>query len=267
MRLAFVAVLAGALAAASPSRAQSFSDVPDTFRLEIGGFRIGSDTQLDLNHQTVDFESDLDLEDTANRGFVELFWRPGRRHLLSASYQRFNRDGPGRTLERDITWGGEVYPAGFTARGTTGSDYISGAYRFAVYRNDRFEIGPAIGIGFLKVEASIEATGTVGGASRTISRAASYDTPTGNFGAYFQAWLAPRVMLRGDFRYIIVKPEDSEASIVDGRAGLVWHPWPKVGIGLQYVYTKFRYDRGVLSSSLGGSLRYSGGQLVAAFAF
>jgi hypothetical protein len=33
------------------------------------------------------------------------------------------------------------------------------------------------------------------------------------------------------------------------------------------VYTKFRYDRGVLSSSLGGSLRYAGGQIVAGFAF
>ena len=271
MRLASVAVLACALLGPSPAHAQSYSDVPDTFRFEIGGFRVGADTKLTLNRggssESVDFESDLDVEESGTRAFLEGFWRPGRRHLLSLSYQRFNREGPGRTLQRDITWGGEVYPAGFTATGSTATDYVSGAYRFAVYRNDRFEIGPAIGIGYLTMDASIVATGTVGGASRTISQSAAYDTPTGNLGAYFHAWLAPRVLLRGDFRYIIVKPEDSEASIVDGRAGLIWHPWPKVGIGLQYVYTKFRYDRGVLSASLGGSLRYSGGQIVAAFAF
>ena len=271
MRLASVAVLACALLGPSAAGAQSYSDVPDTFRFEIGGFRVGADTQLTLNQggssESIDFESEFDVQESANRAFAELFWRPGRRHLRSVSYQRFKREGPGTTLQRDITWGGEVYPVGFTATATTGSDYISGAYRFAVYKNDRFEIGPAIGIGFLKIDAGIEATGTVGGASRTISRSAPSHTPTRNLGAYFHAWLAPRVLLRGDFRYIIVKPEDSEASIVDARAGLIWHPWPKVGFGLQYVYTKFRYDRGVLSSSLGGSLRYSGGQLVAAYAF
>ena len=128
-------------------------------------------------------------------------------------------------------------------------------------------IGPALGIGYLTVDASITATATAGGASQTLSQSAEYGTPTGNLGAYLHAWLAPRVLLRGDYRYIIVKPEDSEASIVDARAGLVFHPWPRVGIGLQYVYTKFRYDRGVLSSSLGGSLRYAGGQIVAGFAF
>ena len=75
------------------------------------------------------------------------------------------------------------------------------------------------------------------------------------------------MLLRGDYRYIIVKPEHSEASIVDARAGLVFHPWPRVGIGLQYVYTKFRYDRDILSTELGGSLRYSGGQIVLSAAF
>ncbi len=31
---------------------------------------------------------------------------------------------------------------------------------------------------------------------------------------------------------------------------------------LQYNYTKFRYDRSILSRELGGSLRYSGRQVV-----
>jgi hypothetical protein len=40
-----------------------------------------------------------------------------------------------------------------------------------------------------------------------------------------------------------------------------------VGVGLQYTYTKFRYDRDILSRELGGSLRYRGGQILASFAF
>ena len=90
--------------------------MPDSFRLEIGGFRVGADTKLALNRggasEVVDFESDLDLEETGNRAFLEVFWRPGRRHLLSVAYQRFDREGPGRTLQRDITWGGVLTTAG-----------------------------------------------------------------------------------------------------------------------------------------------------------
>jgi hypothetical protein len=40
-----------------------------------------------------------------------------------------------------------------------------------------------------------------------------------------------------------------------------------VGVGLQYTYTKFRYDRDILSTDLGGRLRYSGVQLVFSGAF
>jgi hypothetical protein len=262
--------LAGA-AAVSAQSSGSYTDVPDRFRLEVGGFRVGADTKLTLNRRgesdTVDFESDLDLEDSGTRAFVEGYWRVGRRHLLSLSYQRFKREGDGKTLERTIEWGDQTYPVGVTAKGSTSSDYVSGAYRFAAYRNDRFEIGPALGIGYLWMKAGIETTASVGGASRTSNQEASTNSATGNLGAYVYAWPGRRFLLRGDFRYILVKPGNSEASIVEGRAGLLWHPVPKVAIGLQYVYTKFRYDRGLLETSLGGSVRFSGGQLVAGYVF
>jgi hypothetical protein len=73
--------------------------------------------------------------------------------------------------------------------------------------------------------------------------------------------------VRGDFRYIIVKPENAEASVTDGRAAVLYHPWRNVGVGLQYTYNKFRYDREILSTELGGRLRYSGGQVVVSAAF
>jgi hypothetical protein len=48
---------------------------------------------------------------------------------------------------------------------------------------------------------------------------------------------------------------------------VVYHPWRNIGIGLQYTYAKFRYDRDFLSRDLGGQLRYSGGQVVLSGAF
>jgi hypothetical protein len=90
---------------------------------------------------------------------------------------------------------------------------------------------------------------------------------TGDLGGYFYWWALPRLLVRADMRYIIVKPGDSEASVTDGRASAVYHLTRNFGVGLQYTYTKFRYDRDILSTELGGRLRYSGGQVVISGSF
>jgi len=253
----------------------SYSDVPDRYRLEIGGFHIGADTNLTFSAGTgtsspVDFES-LDVPNGTNRFYVEGFFRPWRRHQFSVSWYGNNREGDSRTASNDFTWGDVVIGAGAVAQAHVGSDYLSGVYRFAAYKNDRFEIGPSVGVGYLSLEAGIrgEATATLAGVTGSLPFDVSKDLgqPTGDLGGYFYWWPARRLLVRGDLRYILVKPEDAEASVTDGRAAAVYHPWRNFGIGLQYTYSKFRYDRAVRSTELGGTLRYSGGQIVVSGAF
>lgn len=260
-------------AAAQP--AASYSDVPDRFRVEVGGFRIGSDTELTFNtsggpNAPVRFES-LDLPENTTRGYIEGFWRPWRRHQFSLSFYRNNREGDPTVVERDIVWGDRVITTGATVTARAHSDYLSGAYRFAAYKNDRFEIGPSVGIGRLSLEAGIRGQGGAAGqaanASVPFDISRTLSQPTGDLGGYLYWWPIPRLLIRGDMRYILVKPENSEASVTDGRAAAIYHPWRNFGVGLQYTYTKFRYERDILSRDLGGHLRYSGGQLVVSGAF
>ena len=73
--------------AAAPGYAQSSGDVPDRFRVELGGFRVGSHTDLRLNSGSgggteVDFESELALPETSMSFYAEGYWRLGRRHHL-----------------------------------------------------------------------------------------------------------------------------------------------------------------------------------------
>jgi hypothetical protein len=270
-----LAATASLLANVARAQTDSYSDVPAIFRLEVGGFRIGSDTELTFStpgtvRPPVDFES-LNLPDKATRFYVEGFWRPWRRHEFSLSWYGNNRDGDTRTADRDITWGDHVIHAGASVRGRVESSYLSGVYRFAAYKNDRFEIGPSLGIGYLSLEAGISGEGSAttpsGNVTRPFDVSKSLGQATGDLGAYFYWWPARRLLVRSDLRYIVVKPGDSEASITDGRAALIYHVGRHVGLGLQYTYTKFRYDREILSSELGGRLRYSGGQVVLSAAF
>ena len=239
-------------------------------------FTSASNTTLRLNNgagggSDVNFEDGLALPDTSTRFYIEGYWRVGRRHQVSLGWFGNHREGPSQSLSRDIVWGDRVFTVGTQVQGTAGTDYFSGAYRFAAYRNDRFEIGPAVGFGYLSVDASIRTTpsvtGGAGSASTTFEQSASKGQVTGDLGAYLAWWPAKRFLIRGDGRYILVKPEKAEASITDARASAIYHPWPKVGVGSSTAYTKFRYDRDILSRELGGSLRYSGVQLLLSFAF
>ena len=135
--------------------------------------------------------------------WVDATWRVGRRHQLKLAFTRFNRDRAGYTLQRNFTWGGQAYGAGLTATTSNSNSVVGGYYRFAIVRNDRFEIGPTLGIGYQKLEARIQATGTVSGPdgleSRTLDNDASIGSMTGALGGHAAVWPARRLVMRGDF--------------------------------------------------------------------
>lgn len=268
-------------ALATPAVAQSsygtWTGLPDRFQVDTGYFRLSPTTILRFNPEgggggEVDLEKDLGFSDSAHTFWVDGTWRMGRRHQLKLSYTRLSREVFDFTIQRELEWGGEVYDAGLSASSTTGTDLVGGYYRFALVRNDRFEVGPAIGLGYIWLDARIRATGTVTGPGggteeRSLDEAASTSSVTGALGGYFSAWATERLSVQGDFLYIKVSPEDSEASVTDWRIGANYYFLRNFGIGAQYKFYRYRYDRGIVSSELGGEVTYKGFQVYASFLF
>jgi predicted porin len=254
-----------AFAESTPS---SWNGLPDRFQIDTGYFRLSAQTVLRFNGSSgVDFEKDLGVNQDVNTFWLDATWRVGRRHQLKLGFTRLSRESQNYQLQRDFTWGGEIYQAGLTANATAGADIIGGYYRFAAFRNDRFEIGPAIGVGYLSIDAGIQATGTIGSESRSIDQSASIGSITGALGGYARAWPAKRFVLEGDFLYIKVSPGDTDASVTDWRIGADYYFHHNVGVGVQYKYDKYTYDRGILSTKLGGEITYKGFQIFATFRF
>jgi hypothetical protein len=73
--------------------------------------------------------------------------------------------------------------------------------------------------------------------------------------------------LTGDFLYIKVSPGESDASVTDWRASANWYFLRNAGVGVQYKYYKYSYDRGILVSELGGEIALKGIQVFASFRF
>jgi predicted porin len=274
MRSATAAALAMALLAA-PAFAQessTWNGLPDRFQVDAGYFHLNADTVLRFQGSPgsagdVDFERDLGVPEKADTFWVDATWRVGRRHQLKLGFTRLSRDRNEHTLTRDFVWGGQTYTAGLRTTSETSSEILGGYYRFAAVRKERFELGPALGVGYLWLNARIEATGTVGGASRTLDRSASEGSVTGALGGYVNAWPARRMVVYGDFLYIKVKPENSDASVKDWRVGANYYFLRNLGLGVQYKYDRFSQHRDILSTKVGGDLTYKGFQAFVSFLF
>jgi hypothetical protein len=263
------------VSAAQPESAR-WNDLTDRFQIDTGYFRLTSDTLLRYNGPRggsgeVSLEDDLGVDDQVDTFWVDATWRVGRRHQLKLAYTRFNRDRADYTLQRDFTWGGETYNAGLSASTSNRNSVVGGYYRFALFRNDRFEIGPTVGIGYLKLEARIEATRTVtgpgGSESRTLDEGASIGSPTGAVGGYAEVWPARRLVLRGDFLYIKATFDDDEAAVTDWRLAADYYFFRNAGLGVQYKFNRYRYDRGFLVRELGGEVTFKGVQVYLSFRF
>jgi predicted porin len=274
-------ILGGVLAAsllASPALAQSspgtWNGLPDRFRIDAGYFGITEQDVLTFNGGDVDFEKDLGFHPNVKTFWVDGTWRVGRRHQLELSYTKTNRSVDDHTLTRDFVWGGETYSAGLTASASSASDILGGYYRFAAYRNDRFEIGPTIGIGYLWLNARIQATGTVGGPggsqSQTLDNGARSDNWTGAVGGYTYGWLTKRLVTRADFLSIKVSPGSQTESVTDWRLGADYYFFRNAGLGVQYKYNKYtnqyHQDSGA-PTDLGGKLIFEGFQVFLSFLF
>ena len=113
----------------------------------------------------------------------------------------------------------------------------------------------------------MQATGTIAGASRTLDERATTGSITGAVGGYANAWLTKRLVTRADFLYIKVSPGDTEASVTDWRLGADYYFLKNAGLGVQYKYNQYSYDRGILVSELGGDVTYKGFQVFLSFLF
>jgi len=271
-------ILGGVLAAGllvSPALAQSpsgtWNGLPDRFRIDAGYFGLTAQNVLTFNGENVDFEEDLGIDKNVNTFWVDGTWRVGRRHLLELAFTKTSQDRADYTLTRDFTWGGQTYNAGLSASASTSGDILGGYYRFAAYRNDRFEIGPTIGIGYLWLNARIQATGTVSGPggsqNRTLDESASSGSATGALGGYTYGWLTKRLVARADFLYIKVSPGTKTESVTDWRLGADYYFFRNAGLGVQYKYNKYSEAYGALSANLGGELIYKGFQVFLSFLF
>ena len=184
----------------------------------------------------LDFEDDLDIDDSPTLPMLGIRWWFADRHALDLAYFELTRDGQ-IVIDEEIRWDDFVYPINFDVRSNFDTKITRLAYRYALISTPQSEFSLGGGVHWTDIEAGISEASI--GSSNVNSTAL---LPM--FTAAFDYDWSPKwsVLLLGEWFGIEVGDATGEIWHLD--ATLQWHTWENVSLELGYNYFDLDFDEG-----------------------
>jgi len=233
----------------------------DSFQASLGTFVITSEPTVQLNGETlngsrVDFDKVLGGGD-AQRFRFDGFWRFADRHKFKLIAFAMNRDSE-KTIDEEIIWDDEVFPVNANVKAEFNFSVIEGAYEYAFWKTDTYEIDGSIGLHWTSLESSLKAKSTSTGESIDVGNDASVDLPLPVLGLRGMWKLPHNFYIDATAQFFALSIDEYDGNLQDYRVMAMWQPNKWLGLGLGY--NQFTVDVDVEKDSFNGSLdwEYSG---------
>src|SRR4030095_1817308 len=174
----------GVAHAAEESAVVERNPLESKFIVDVGYFFLSTDTQVRVDGESSNqVGSDVNFDDTLGIGDFDRFrvdgsWRIAPRHLIRAMYFQNNRHAT-RSIERDVNFQDETFPVGATVDARTELTVAQLSYEYAFLRRENYELAGGIGIHYLDMDLTLDATISAQGnqASRRANASASTQAP------------------------------------------------------------------------------------------
>jgi hypothetical protein len=237
--------------------------IDQDIQVSLGGFFMGTDTDVRLDGSSgetgteIDWEDELDLPDK-DRVRLDAFWRFAERHKARLMVFQNNR-GASRTLSRDIEYGGTTYPVNTTVDAQLDTTVVELAYEYAFMRREDLELSGSFGIHAIELSARLRGDVSTpgGGGSAEVEEEASTTGPLPVLG--FRAlWdIGNNFYLDGLAQFFYIKFNDFDGRLGDYKLGVTWFPTRNFGVGVAYnsFVTRVEINKG----DFNGKLRLSYG--------
>ena len=261
------AAIAAGLLAAAPARAQFPGDVPENFRLRLGGIFASLDTKGSLSTSGVP-DADIDLNNllgqpdhkTAFRG--DGYWNFLGRSYLDFGFLDFSRDST-KTISQDIHFGDATYTAGAEVVSKSTQRYIYGAFRYELFKNPSFHLGLSLGVSYTTLRAQLSASAGVVGpggpiAGVTTTREAEINAPVPLIGAETEIRIAGPVSIGAWVRAFKANISPYSGSMVDAMAHVDWYIVRNFGLGAAYEYNRINIEKARDNGTIKLDFRYDG---------
>jgi hypothetical protein len=228
----------------------------DTWVFRAAGFFPKIDTQARLDGSggrigtTIDFETDVGLDDSKALPVLDMTWRFLPNHRFQLSYLDLSRSATS-TLRTQINWGDQTYAINSNVAGEFDSQVTALTYLYSFYRTPETELSAGIGLHYTDITAGLSVVGTSISTSRSVSAKAPLPVLAFNASQRFTDTIG------GELRYqwFGIKIDEYDGSLNVFNAVLSWYPWRNIGFEGGYNYT--RYDLGVDKESWRGEAKYT----------
>ena len=235
-------MLAFPMGAAAPAFADMPGDVPDRWRLLLGGIAADVYTDGALGSTSaglgasVNFEDIFGLPDNKSIWRFEANWHINKRQYIDFGYFELNRSGS-KVLDENVEWGDFV----FLANGTVAADFKS-SFPYAAWRYDFLQlpevrISGSAGINYLSLEAGLSAVGSAAPIddpdniiSGEVEERESINFPVPQVGLQIDWALTRRLAVKMYLRQIYVNASGINGGIGETAVRLHWWAAKHFGI-------------------------------------
>jgi hypothetical protein len=257
---------AGALLmAAGAAHAEGPNLLDKGFDISLGTFIINQNTTVRLDGQTSgEFQpgTNVDWENTFGGGDVtrirlDGYWRFAERHKVEMMWFNASRTAS-ETIDEDITWNGETFPAHAKVTGESKFNIVALAYEYAFMRRDNFELTGTAGLHYTDLSLSLAANVNDGEIVRRVKEEGSVGLPLPLFGGRALWRMGGDFWLDASAQWFGLSIDQYDGSIWDLKLDAIWQPSKWVGIGVGY--NSFKIDVNANTDKFDGKLNweYSG---------
>jgi len=255
-RLPLVVVALLLLLSAVPARAQFPGDVPDTFRLDLGGMYAWFTTNVTFQENItpggpagggIDLQPVTGLPSSTGGFTARGYWQPLNRFYIDFGYTVFTRSNT-RGVSVDIPFGGVTYTAGASVSTSMKSQlpYVDLRYNFV--QNDSWKLGVNLGGAYALLDANLSASAGVVGPNGPIvgqstTKEAKLQTPVPLLGITADFKIGDRAQAGIIFNGIFapVHPYIGSVFVVEPHAD--WFVSKNFGVGAAFNYSNFHIKR------------------------
>lgn len=247
------------LTAAGTAQAEDPSSFPwEKASLSIGGFVSTTNSELQLNSESlgvgtvIDLENGLDMDSQFSTYRIDGFYRFGstRRHQIEMHYYRSDRDGS-RVTDQEYQIGDTVFPAGSGITSELDTWFFNINYAYAFFQDDRVRLSGAVGVHTTGIKLKVSSLGS-GVEEEEVT------APLPVIGVRADIALTERWRLWGSTDLFYLSYDNYRGGLMDAAIGIEYLPFKHVGFGLGLNAVKYRVEGdgdGDLSD-INGEVRY-----------
>jgi hypothetical protein len=215
--------------------------VIDRWEINVGSYLTGIDTtiRLDVDEDflgtPIDFEQDLDFDDSAVLPRFSVALLLGKRHQFRLGYYQLDREASGR-VEEEFRWGDLIFPIDVGYRGSVDVKFIEASYTLYFVANEKTAVGGILGLVYLDASASLEldafGIGLDGGADYQT------DLPVPQIGLTLRQMLPVRFVLSGTATFLRINNiSEVSGDTWNANIALEHRTFKNFGFGAAYTVT------------------------------